>query len=201
MYLAHPWRRVLSHPTEAAATHSPTFVPLATAAVALDTGEWWLSFSICISLWTYTNTARSSGSNDSFCGQGCQSGFGTCTSTPPPPPPSEGSCGGVAGKSCMAGNCCSKYGFWSVLYLHNFFSSCKDSPFTSTFLMCYGETVATHPTTAAWAANRSSELVLSAPRHPTGVVVGQTDIFASRGIVVANMDIGMTSIIEVNLLD
>lgn len=52
------------------------------------------------------------------------------------------------------------------------------------------------PTTAAQAANRSSGVVPPLQyRHPTGVVEGQTDMSARRGIVVANLDSGMLPVI------
>ena len=51
-----------------------------------------------------------SGSSSAFCGNGCQSTFGSCGTLSPPPP--DGSCGGTQNVTCENGLCCSEFGFW-----------------------------------------------------------------------------------------
>ena len=51
-----------------------------------------------------------SGSSNSFCGNGCQSSFGSCGSLSPPPP--HGSCGSPQNVTCGNGLRCSKWGYW-----------------------------------------------------------------------------------------
>jgi hypothetical protein len=58
------------------------------------------------------------GNSDSYCGAGCQSGFGTCSSTVSQPVSTSALCGEVnGGASCLNsgfGDCCSNYGWWYV---------------------------------------------------------------------------------------
>lgn len=75
------------------------------------------AFGNCCSQYNYC------GSAEGYCGDGCQSGYGTCSSSQVPPPsgnPSngevsrDGSCGGSKGFTCLNsefGDCCSQYGF------------------------------------------------------------------------------------------
>ncbi|KAH5182706.1 hypothetical protein HBH76_152460 [Parastagonospora nodorum] len=59
------------------------------------------------------------GSSSAYCGQGCQSGYGTCSSSPSVPPPTQivstdGRCGTARGISCSGskfGDCCSDHGW------------------------------------------------------------------------------------------
>ena len=50
-----------------------------------------------------------SGSSSSFCGNGCQSTFGSCGTLSPPPP--DGSCGSAQNVTCQNGLCYSENGF------------------------------------------------------------------------------------------
>ena len=86
------------------------------------------SYGNCCSQYGYC------GSTPAYCSVGCQSGFGSCsssrpsssrpcTSSHPSPSPSapankvskDGTCGGAKGYTCLSsafGNCCSQYGYW-----------------------------------------------------------------------------------------
>lgn len=80
------------------------------------------SFGNCCSQYGYC------GSISAYCGDGCQSGYGTCSSRSSSSSPSpstsvvasskvskDGSCGGTQGYTCLNsvfGNCCSQYGYW-----------------------------------------------------------------------------------------
>jgi hypothetical protein len=86
-----------------------------------DTGTSSSSFS------TYVTDFKS-GASKSYCGDGCQTGYGTCNQDPPKSPvgapgsskvSSDGTCGGREGHTCLGssdGSCCSQYGWWYVLY-------------------------------------------------------------------------------------
>lgn len=70
------------------------------------------AFGNCCSKYNYC------GSTVEYCGAGCQSGYGTCSSSPAPPASKkvskDGSCGGKKGQTCLGsifGNCCSQYGY------------------------------------------------------------------------------------------
>ncbi|OAL43995.1 hypothetical protein IQ07DRAFT_636746 [Pyrenochaeta sp. DS3sAY3a] len=74
------------------------------------------SYGNCCSQYSYC------GSTSAYCATGCQSGYGSCSSTSPSPSQSastttvskDGTCGGTNGYTCLRstfGNCCSQYGW------------------------------------------------------------------------------------------
>lgn len=62
------------------------------------------------------------GTTNVYCGQGCQSAFGNCTSTVGGLVVStDGTCGsGITCEGSTYGNCCSQYGYWYVGFLISF---------------------------------------------------------------------------------
>lgn len=90
------------------------------------------SFGSCCSQYSYC------GSTPAYCATGCQSGYGSCSSTSPSPsqPAStttvskDGTCGGTKGYTCLKstfGNCCSQYGYWYACVPLNFKCSLTES--------------------------------------------------------------------------
>eukprot|EP00834_Sanchytrium_tribonematis_P001308 NODE_31_length_37178_cov_0.413576.p7 type:complete len:462 gc:universal NODE_31_length_37178_cov_0.413576:25333-23948(-) len=102
-------------------TPPPTSVPNGGRCGSANNGAK-CATGLCCSQYNYC------GNTAAHCGTGCQSGFGTCTSTPPSPTPSpttvpsptppgaNGPCGNNAAapannKVCQTGLCCSQYGY------------------------------------------------------------------------------------------
>lgn len=104
------------------------------------------------------------GSTAAYCGEGCQPGYGDCTSVQPPKPvvkvSVDGTCGGQKGYSCLGsqfGNCCSQYGWCGTTRDHcgtgcnTVFGTCPGQPVSSSTTLRPSTTssTSTRPSSAA----------------------------------------------------